>query len=171
MTSSAKISLVEIERRRKIGLAKLKHGHARGSGSVIYHKWAGMLQRCLNQKAVMYPLYGGRGIRVCKRWMAFENFLADMGKPPSPQHTLDRINNNGDYAPENCRWATMKEQTRNRRKTPMVTWRGKTQSVTAWEEELGFPRYFLGSRLHFGWTMDEAVSIPKGHRRQWYAKD
>lgn len=104
--------------RQNIGRPPL-HGHThKGGHSSAYGRWMGMHYRCSNPKSKGYKNYGGRGIRVCERWQKFENFLADMGEPP-PGLTLDRINNDGDYEPDNCRWATWEEQNNNQRpKTP-----------------------------------------------------
>lgn len=95
---------------------KTKHGHTgRNWKSPTYYSWSKMKERCLNPNHEKYSNYGGRGIKVCERWMSFENFLADMGERPYGK-TLDRKEVNGNYEPENCRWATAKQQRRNQRK-------------------------------------------------------
>jgi hypothetical protein len=91
-----------------------RHGHAAGNGTRTYHAWQSMLQRCNSSTRADWPRYGGRGITVSERWHRFENFLSDMGECP-PALSLDRINNDGNYEPSNCRWATLEQQTRNRR--------------------------------------------------------
>lgn len=99
-----------------------------------YKIWAGMLVRC----AVDHPKYSahfGRGIKVCERWSKFENFISDMGQRPSSNHSIDRINNDGDYEPNNCRWATSKEQTRNTRYNVKYTFEGKTMILNDWAIE------------------------------------
>ena len=94
---------------------KTTHGY-RGRRDPLYNVWNGMRQRCHNPNQPHYPRYGGRGISVCDRWLKFENFLADMGEPPGPGYSLDRIDNDGNYEPGNVRWATKAEQRANQRK-------------------------------------------------------
>jgi hypothetical protein len=104
--------------RKRAATAFRTHGLSGGlnrDASSEYRAWCSMMSRCANPNATGYEYYGGRGIEVCKRWLIPENFLADMGTKPSPTHSLDRINNNGNYEPRNCRWATPLEQTQNRR--------------------------------------------------------
>ena len=100
-----------------------------------------MKSRCNNPNNNQYSDYGGRGIRVCERWSTFENFLADMGERPTPKHSIDRIDVNGDYCPENCRWATKEEQNNNKRNCILVTYNGKTQNFKQWCKELNLPYY------------------------------
>lgn len=121
----------------------LSHGKSK---TTVHNVWCGMRQRCENESAEAFPLYGGRGITVCERWQLFENFLADMGEPP-PGMTIDRIDNDGPYSPENCRWATTTEQARNRRSVAVVEWRGETHTLPEWEQLTGIPRKVLWHRL------------------------
>lgn len=105
-----------------------------------YRILTGIKDRCLNKNSKNYPRYGGRGIKVCDRWLGKEgatNFLKDMGKRPSPKHSIDRINNDGDYCPENCRWATWTEQENNRRINVYYEYNGKKMTLPQWSRELG----------------------------------
>lgn len=106
-----------------------------------------MKNRCMNPNDTFYSKYGGRGIKVCNRWLDYSNFISDMGRKPTSKHTLDRINNDGDYEPANCRWATPIEQANNKRNTKTVTYRGKTDTVANWARELGCGYFELYDRL------------------------
>lgn len=126
----------------------------------VYGIWRAMLTRCENTKHPTYIHYGGRGIKVCKRWHTFENFYTDMGDRPTLKHTLDRIDNNGHYCKKNCRWATRKEQQRNRRVNHVITFRGKTQCLSAWSEELGLMTDVINKRIAMGWPVVRAFTTP-----------
>jgi len=109
--------------------------------------WSDLKQRCYNTNCKKYPIYGGRGIKVCDRWLeSFSNFLEDMGEKPKG-FTLDRVDNNGDYSKENCRWATPKEQALNRRTNRLITFNGQTKTITEWAHELGIFHNGLSKRL------------------------
>jgi hypothetical protein len=123
-----------------------------------YRIWNGMMSRCHNPAATGYSRYGGRGIKVCERWMEFENFLADMGEAPTAM-TLDRRDNNGPYSPENCRWATRREQNNNSSGNRVVEAFGRAQTVAQWAREVGIKYQTLYRRLTFcGWPAERALS-------------
>ena len=131
-----------------------------------YTTWADMKQRCLNRKAKQFIDYGGRGITICKRWLEFKNFLADMGVKPDGK-TLERKNNNGSYSPDNCRWATRKEQSNNMRTNIILSLNGKTKTASEWSREIGIKAHTIHCRLLRGWTVKEALSLkPRGHGKR-----
>jgi hypothetical protein len=132
-----------------------KHGM---EGTPTYNAWGHMIARCTNPNTQGYERWGGRGIKVCDEWRDFRQFYADMGDMPKGM-SLDRYpNNDGNYEPGNCRWATKLEQNRNRAKTPMVEHDGKTMSVAECAELCGIKRKLLLDRLKRGWTLDRALS-------------
>lgn len=149
---------------------KLRHGHTGRAIGVDhstpeYQAWAHMIQRCLNSSCPEYRNYGARGITVCERWMEAKNFLADMGPRPSAKYSLDRINNDGNYEPDNCRWATQHQQQRNRRTNRWIEWNGRTQVLADWARELGFPKNVITSRMSLGWTVERTFTTPYARRR------
>lgn len=147
-------------RREIIVRIKTKHGHSTSSvRSREYRSWDMMKQRCLNPRNKRYPAYGGRGIQVCDRWQkSFIAFFEDMGSCP-PGLTIDRIDNDGDYEPSNCRWATKFQQMNNQRKSRRLTFQGRTQTITQWARELGFKRGTVEARIKRGWPIKRALSV------------
>jgi hypothetical protein len=136
--------------------AHRQHGMSRKR---IYRKWCSMLARCKNPNRKDYKQYGGSGIRVCQRWHDFTKFYEDMGDPPSQRHSLDRIDGNGPYSPENCRWATFETQNRNRRTTPLISWRGEGKPLVEWCEITGLKKTTLHRRLNvYGWDVERAMT-------------
>lgn len=127
------------------------------SGSSIYLRWHLMRRRCEKAGSPGYENYGGRGIRVCERWRNFAEFYEDMGSPPGPGFSLDRVDNDGNYEPGNCRWATRAEQSRNTRVNRVITHAGKTQCLTDWARELGVTQSTLAERLNNGLSTKEAL--------------
>lgn len=120
----------------------------------------GMIMRCENPKEKAWKDYGGRGIKVCDRWRdSFEAFLEDMGEPPSRDHCIERVDNNGNYEPSNCIWATMSEQLRNRRNTCFLTAFGETLCVEDWSKRYGIHRNTLKNRLDRGWDIEKAITL------------
>jgi len=135
--------------------------HGEAGKTSEYCTWYNMKTRCLNENNVEYHNYGGRGISVCDRWLdSYENFLEDMGRKPGKTYTLDRKDNDGDYTPENCRWATKKEQGRNKRTNRLLTHNGVTQTMKEWSEELKLNYNTLIKRLRMGWDIEKALTTP-----------
>lgn len=161
---------------------KLKNGHTQSCGCLrrelsavrcvnrathrltkteTYKCWSGLKQRCTNPKATGYAQYGARGISVCERWVnSFENFLVDMGERPAGT-TLDRIDVNGNYAQDNCRWASLKVQNFNKRNTRLIEFQGIRKPLAEWAEEKGLAYSCLYERLKKKWPIDRALTEPQ----------
>lgn len=133
-----------------------------GAYSREYRIWINMLGRCRNPNYGNYYKYGGKGIKVCRRWTTFANFLQDMGPCPTAKHTLDRRDSRLGYSPSNCRWATGQMQSRNRSSMPRATYRGETKTIIEFAEEHGLPSYLVRSRLSRGWSIEAALTTPTG---------
>ncbi len=140
-----------IQNRNSFVLRSTTHGLSGGRAKKKpeYKSWCSMKGRCCNQKNKAFKDYGGRGIKVCDRWLnSFENFLADMGERPTPKHSIDRINNDGNYEPSNCRWATRLQQGRNKRGVKLVTINKETRCITEWIEHLGLNKKDVDKALY-----------------------
>lgn len=144
------------ETSRDVGYSSKTHGM---TGTSIYAIWRGMLARCNNPNEPSYRHYGGRGIRVCDRWLEFDAFLADMGDRPATL-SLDRRDNNGNYEPGNCRWATMTQQGRNRRTNNLIEFMGERLCLSEWAERLNMPVPTLEARFRRGWSIEDALCKP-----------
>ena len=130
------------------------------SGSRIYRIHHDMIQRCKNKQI---RGYGAKGVKVCNRWSrknGFLNFLADMGEPPSEFHELDRIDNDGDYCLENCRWVTRKQNARNRGDNALLTYNEETRCKIEWSEVYGISPNLINYRLGKGWSIEKALTTP-----------
>ncbi len=145
----------------------IRHGEAmRGRQTAEHRAWSSMVCRCTVPTTTNYKFYGGRGIAVCERWATYENFLADMGRKPTPSHSLDRIDPGGNYEPGNCRWATHIEQCRNRRSTRWIELDGERLSMAAWGQRSGVDQDLISYRLRAGWPARDAVFTPPHGRRK-----
>lgn len=135
-----------------------KNGYLKPSAE--YYTWFGMKNRCLNSNTKSYKNYGARGIKICARWIdSFDNFLTDMGKKPSPKHSLERIDNNGNYEPSNCRWATIEDQNNNKANTKFITHNGITLSIGEWSKITGIKYMTLYMRIfRENWSVERALT-------------
>lgn len=126
-----------------------------------YIIWQGMKQRCFDKKSKNYSKYGGRGITMCKEWREdYLIFLKDMGEVPEGK-SIERIDNNGNYEPSNCKWATIKEQARNKRNSLIINYKGQSKHLLDWCEELNLSYNLIRDRLRKGWETDKAFETPK----------
>lgn len=135
-----------------------KHGlyHTR-----LHEIWVGMKQRCYNPKKKYFKRYGGRGITVCEEWQTFEPFYEwAIANGYRENLTIERVNNDGNYCPSNCRWATRKEQSNNKSSNHKITYNGETHTMTEWAGLLGLPKSVMHDRIRRGWTMERIASTP-----------
>lgn len=137
------------------------------SYNAAYFCWHGMISRCYNEQDPSFERYGGRGITVCDRWhfgktgrYALECFIEDMGERPSPEHTLDRIDNKGNYEPKNVRWATKEQQANNRSCVNLIAYDGKEMSIAQWAKFLNINSHLIRDRMRRGWDFSSAINIP-----------
>lgn len=144
------------------------------SNTPLHQTWSSMIQRCTNPSARGYARYGGRGISICEEWLVFENFARDMGDRPNGA-SIDRIDNDGNYEPSNCRWATRKIQINNRAVTRMITANGQTLPLTEWSTLIGIKPITLEKRIKAGWTDHDTINTPlipkqESGARSWAAR-
>ncbi len=156
-----------IQAAKSCGCMHGKHFRTHGQASINgrgqtpeYKSWTGMKGRCLNSKNKKYKNYGGRGIGICKRWLKFENFFEDMGKKPSAEYSIGRIDNDGDYKPSNCRWETPFQQSNNKTNSIIIKFKEESKSLSQWAILLGIRRATLFSRIEDGWSAEDAISKP-----------
>lgn len=140
------------EKNEKLRASSTKHGYSKNKEyRSEYNVWVGIKRRCSDPSTTHYKNYGARGVTVCERWLGadgFPNFISDMGKKPTPRHSLDRHpDNNGNYSPENCKWSTMLEQNRNKRDCHYLEYDGRKMVLLDWANELNVARFFIYSNL------------------------
>lgn len=142
----------------RITALKYSHGLSHSPENQV---WTQMIQRCTNPKNKSFKNYGGRGIKVCDRWLnSFANFYADMGPRPSDEHSIDRTNNDGNYEPGNCQWVKRKAQSRNTRGNRLLTFDGETKCLVEWAEDCGIDAGVVRARIGMGWTVAKALIVP-----------
>ena len=154
-TTTVTSDKLQSARTKSCGCIRIKH---RMTSTPTYKSWESMRRRCMNSRAHNYYLYGGRGIAVCSRWLnSFENFYEDMGERPVGK-SLDRIDNNGNYEPQNCKWSTPEEQQNNTRHNNNITYNGQTMSLSRWARFTGIERSKLWHRINNGWSVERALT-------------
>ncbi len=145
------------EKVRETGRKRKIHGKSKTREHII---WISMRQRCFDKNHKAYKNYGGRGIRVCDRWLkSFKNFWKDMGEGYNDKLTIDRIDVNGNYCKENCKWATYKEQANNKRNNRFITYKGETKTILKWSEETGIKYETILARIkYYNWSIERTLT-------------
>jgi len=146
----------------QVEAAKTPHPTHGMTKSPEWNSWRSMKKRCLDPNNISYPNYGGRGIIICDRWVnSFENFYNDMGVKPNTNYSIERIDNNGNYEPNNCRWASSKEQSSNRRNNRFITFNGRTKTLSQWAKFIGISKETLSIRINrLNWSIEKALTEP-----------
>lgn len=135
---------------------RLRHGgYAGGKEQPLHYIWRSMMARCYRKTDKSYRYYGARGIRVCVRWHEYQNFAKDMGERPSPDHSLERVDVNDDYYPDNCCWATRSEQQKNKTSTKLYVHEGRAQTLVEWARELGISKELAHWRINTWGTFEK----------------
>ena len=146
-------------------LSSIRNSSHKMSNTTTYKSWFSMRNRCFNPNNPSYSNYGGIGITVCDRWKdSFENFLNDMGERPSKAYSIDRIDVNGNYEPNNCRWATQVQQQNNKRNNSTITYNGETRTITEWSRILGIKASIIFTRKRRGKSDAECLSLVDNRR-------
>lgn len=150
-------NMCDVCRIENIRLGKISHNM---STTNTYKSWIGMKDRVTNKNHIHYKNYGGRGITIYEKWInSFENFYKDVGDRPSLKHTLDRIDNDGNYEPGNVKWSTKKEQMRNRRNTIFLSYEGVVKSIDDWCEQLNIKKHLVYSKIRSGWDKEKILQL------------
>lgn len=152
---------LRLRQTRSCGCLKLEQSRVHGASSKkSFSTWKAMMNRCYSNRNRFYHRYGGRGIIVCQRWHNPNHFLSDMGDRPSPKHSIDRINNDGNYEPGNCRWATVSQQQRNKVNTLLIEYEGRKTPIIELSERFGIRWDTLRYRIRNGWRLEDALRRP-----------
>lgn len=137
------------------------------SKTALYRTWNNMLNRCLREKDARYDDYGGRGITVCEDWLSFSNFYRDMGYPPGPRYSIDRVDNDLGYSKANCKWSSRKEQARNKRSSRVLEIDGVAKNLVDWSSESGICHATILYRIKKGYAPKDAVFMPLRTKRKY----
>lgn len=142
-------------------MGNIKHG---GCGTLTYARWKSMMARCYNKRATNFKYYGAKGILVCEQWHDYREFLRNMGECPSPDMTVERVDNELSYTPDNCIWMSKANQNKHRSHCVQLTHDGRTRNLTDWAKEVGISANSLAMRIRLGWDTERALMQPLKRR-------